>query len=167
MSNFNAIHFRWIDPLTHEVKETVALVSPSENAVNACSFVGLATRAPNQLATMLAFAKEGSAKPKLGFAPGKSAVDHIRGKAAFIPGAVPARIFGGSSLSTLGQDLLASLSLGLNASFEDSARKEEKEALSPGSVTQGGQARKLLPFLPFLVIGMAALIGIIIIFNRN
>ncbi len=98
MSNINAIHFRWFDQLTQQVKETIALVSPAESVVNICAFVGLATQAPNFMFFPSAGAGPkpgvgtgvlGAGKPSLGFAPDKSAVDRFRSNAVFIPGSVP------------------------------------------------------------------------------
>jgi hypothetical protein len=143
MSNFNAIHIRWFDPLTQQIKETIALVSPSENAVNVCSFVGLAARAPNQL-VMFSPAKSaagaassalGSNKPSLGFAPGKSSVDRLRSKAIFVPGAVPAATITGRAATALGGDFMASLGLGggnkddavQDGGNNDAAQEEEED----------------------------------------
>jgi hypothetical protein len=131
-SNFNAIHFRWFDPLTQQIKETIALVSPAENAVNVCSFVGLAARAPNQL-VMFSAAKPagagassalGSSKPSLDFTPGKSAVDRLRTKAVFVPGAVPVAH---SSRPALGHDLLANLGLGGPAAPKEGEGEEDED----------------------------------------
>ena len=131
MSNFNAIHLRWFDPLTQQLKESIALVSPAENAANVCAFVGLAARAPNQL-VMLSSAKPasaasaalgGSGKPSLAFNPARSAVDRFRSRAVFVPGAVPAATVSGRAMS-LGDDLLSSLGLG---GSRDAAQEEEGE----------------------------------------
>ncbi len=122
LSHLNAIHFRWLDPLTQQIKETIALVAPSETAVGICSFVGLAARAPNQLVMFATAAQPGaggaaaalgsSSKPKLDFVPGKSALDRLRHKAVYVPGAVPSTSTLGRSAHALGQDLLAGLGLG-------------------------------------------------------
>ena len=135
MSNFNAIHFRWLDPLTQQIKETIALVAPAENAVNICSFVALTARAPNQLVMLssppaarpasgaVSSALGGGSKPNLAFTPGKSAIDKLRAKAIFVPGAAPAATVTGRAVAALGHDLLAGM--GFGGGHSDAAQEAE------------------------------------------
>ncbi len=141
MSNFNAIHFRWLDPLTQQIKETIALVSPAESAVNVLSFVRLASRPPNQLVMFAqpgagASTALGSSKPSLGFTPGKSAVDRFRSKAVFVPGAAPAASATGSML---GQDILAGFGFGRGkeGKSQDTQTPQPSHAQGPGHTRVG------------------------------
>jgi hypothetical protein len=170
-ANFNAIHFRWIDPLTQQIKETVALASPAENAVNICALIGIAGRAPNQLAALASASNmvgpSGSAGPKpgLAFTPGRSSVDNLRGRAVFVPGAVPAVMVEQSSLATLGQGILASLGLG-DGSPDDDAEADAAEALGPaaGSKKRRG-VRRCACLACFLVILVIIAVALVLIFE--
>ncbi len=167
-ANFNAIHFRWIDPLTQQVKETVALASPAENAVNICSLIGIAGRAPNQLAALASATNmvgpSGSAGPKpgLAFTPGRSSVDNLRGRAVFVPGAVPAVMVEQSTLATLSHGILASLGLG-DGSPNDDAEADEGPAV--GTKKRRGVGRCATCLGCFLVNFVIIAVALVLLFR--
>ena len=169
-ANFNAIHFRWIDPLTQQVKETVALASPAESAVNICALIGIAGRAPNQLAALASATNivgpSGStgSKPVLAFTPGRSSVDNLRGRAVYVPGAVPAVIVEQSTLATLGQGILASLGLGAG-SLDDDAEADEALDLAAGTTKRRSMGRYATCFTCFLVNLVIIAVALVILFR--